>query len=312
MKTWIDRETIDRLGTGLSLQMTANFNHEGCTAGEDTRQRLYITRLNDGTLLAYCHNCGGRGYSRSNSVTNIHTYRPENMANNTMTGELIERGQLKTVFGMDPGLFQPITYGYHPIVDEFISKYGVDPLLAWSSDGWRVTLRQFDGIAYMWLFLPIYDTDGCLMGAEMKRLGHKTLFDYDKKVTKKTLTFGTSTPQMCYDPRHEPHTVVIVEDRISAHRVVQIHGFAAYCLHGTKKLSGVEAHKLAMTYNNVVVWLDNDSDYVKDVAGFNADLLYMFTQRVHIATTKEPKAQTRIFIHAYLNSMVESLDKLYA
>jgi hypothetical protein len=37
---------------------THRYDHTACTAGEDTRQRLYVTRAaHSNTLLLYCHNC---------------------------------------------------------------------------------------------------------------------------------------------------------------------------------------------------------------------------------------------------------------
>jgi hypothetical protein len=48
-------------------------DHDACSAGADTKRRLYIKRLTDGTVLAYCHNCGESGYHRS-KIKNI-TYK---------------------------------------------------------------------------------------------------------------------------------------------------------------------------------------------------------------------------------------------
>ena len=49
-------EQLDEIGPGETIRV----NHEDCYAGEDTRRRLYITRVQaDPTLLVgYCHNCG--------------------------------------------------------------------------------------------------------------------------------------------------------------------------------------------------------------------------------------------------------------
>jgi len=39
-----------------------HINHDNCTAGADTKRRLYIKRTEDGTnILAYCHNCSLHG-----------------------------------------------------------------------------------------------------------------------------------------------------------------------------------------------------------------------------------------------------------
>lgn len=63
----IKQEVIDSLASDGGLQLrdlsigaTVRVNHIGCSAGEDTRKRLYVTRKpapND-LVVAYCHNCG--------------------------------------------------------------------------------------------------------------------------------------------------------------------------------------------------------------------------------------------------------------
>lgn len=41
----------------LPVGKTIRMNHGGCTAGTDTRRRLYVTHDAGGHLLCYCHNC---------------------------------------------------------------------------------------------------------------------------------------------------------------------------------------------------------------------------------------------------------------
>ena len=41
-----------------------HINHEGCSAGEDTKKRLYIKRTHTG-LVAFCHHCGESGFVRN-------------------------------------------------------------------------------------------------------------------------------------------------------------------------------------------------------------------------------------------------------
>lgn len=62
-------------GHYIAPGQTISTNHDGCTAGLDTRQRLYITRKRTDTGrttdLAYCHNCGIGGTSRPTEPANF-------------------------------------------------------------------------------------------------------------------------------------------------------------------------------------------------------------------------------------------------
>lgn len=50
-----------------------NIDHKDCSAGRDTKRRLYIKRKNDDTIVAYCHNCGQAGvHSNRSRVRAIH------------------------------------------------------------------------------------------------------------------------------------------------------------------------------------------------------------------------------------------------
>lgn len=46
------------LGLGVPTGATYRMDHKDCTAGTDTRRRLYITHDSSGDMLVYCHNCG--------------------------------------------------------------------------------------------------------------------------------------------------------------------------------------------------------------------------------------------------------------
>ena len=56
----------------IELGAQVHVNHEGCPEGLDRKKRLYIKRLPDNSVLAYCHHCGSSGYY-ADKITNIHT-----------------------------------------------------------------------------------------------------------------------------------------------------------------------------------------------------------------------------------------------
>lgn len=49
----------------LLVGQQVRINHDNCSAGVDTKERLYVKRTND-AILAYCHNCGGWGVAGVN------------------------------------------------------------------------------------------------------------------------------------------------------------------------------------------------------------------------------------------------------
>ena len=43
-------------------------NHLHCSAGQDTKKRLYLKRIEDGKVLGYCHHCGAKGILKGKRV----------------------------------------------------------------------------------------------------------------------------------------------------------------------------------------------------------------------------------------------------
>ena len=58
----INRELI-KSNAPKTIGMQIHINHKGCSAGEDTKKRLYIKRTVGG-VLAYCHHCSEHGFVR--------------------------------------------------------------------------------------------------------------------------------------------------------------------------------------------------------------------------------------------------------
>ena len=54
-------KNYERLIAGMERGETCRVNHDGCPAGMDTKERLYLTRpaASPNMVLAYCHNCQG-------------------------------------------------------------------------------------------------------------------------------------------------------------------------------------------------------------------------------------------------------------
>jgi hypothetical protein len=65
----IPAHVFTKAGAELQPDEQLRIDHSDCPSGQDTRGRLYIKRKHDGTLLAYCHNCGDYGVHSSRGKT---------------------------------------------------------------------------------------------------------------------------------------------------------------------------------------------------------------------------------------------------
>jgi hypothetical protein len=61
-------------GSSLGLDEQIAINHTNCEAGTDTRSRLYIKRVGENLLVAYCHNCSDKGIY-VDGYSNVNSYR---------------------------------------------------------------------------------------------------------------------------------------------------------------------------------------------------------------------------------------------
>lgn len=58
-------DLLDLPITEIKVGEQGRFNHTNCTAGMDTRGRLYVLHKDNNLWLAYCHNCGETGVLKS-------------------------------------------------------------------------------------------------------------------------------------------------------------------------------------------------------------------------------------------------------
>ncbi len=72
---------------------TVRVNHDPCPAGTDTKRRLYVTRKEDGNVIAYCHNCSCSGFHGSGN-----RFRVDHMAVSHVEIEEKELTMPKTMY----------------------------------------------------------------------------------------------------------------------------------------------------------------------------------------------------------------------
>ena len=240
-------------------------NHEGCPEGLDRKKRLYIKRLPDASVLAYCHHCGLSGYYKDR-VTNIHRVMkrpleesqsaknlllPKDVINDATQWPIDARGWL-------------LKYG---ITDKEIKDYGI------------VHSPSLDRLLF-----PIY-MDGNYVGWQGRS------FAKDGDVPKYLTTVDADNPSgNCGVYKHglDSSTAVLVEDIISAIKVSRTAD--AIALLGSHPTPEV-INWIANRYKNIYIWLDNDKpEVIKQQNKLSSLLKVLVSGRVEIILTKkDPK-----------------------
>ena len=250
---------------------TIRINHTDCEAGEDTRQRLYLTRTHaDATVVVgYCHNCqqGGKHSDKSWSA-----YRNE------------KHGVVNSTPTIRDNVSEP---------DGLVGK-----LVDWPTDAkaWalsrRITQEHADkyGIAYDpssdRVYLPKYSEDA-LEGYQLRAI-HP--WQRPKYLTASTIDAKPYT----YIPNteSEENWAIIVEDLVSA---IHVHDAATeaysnkpgvYVLHGVK-VDPMLMHKIANLYKWATIWLDNDNVHVIKQAELMERTIRLYSSDITVRTIKE-------------------------
>lgn len=226
-------------------------NHDNCPAGVDTKQRLYIRRKEDGSVVWYCHHCNGRGAQNTT---------PRRRTRDTGYTSGVE-GQRSVAEGAnwrsEPYIRKSYTEGYKhcsikaraflsPIDPADVDAYGIAQLHKDKSEVYNERVC-----------IPCYSATG-LCAVQYRRIS-----DTDDR---KYITLGTGYFDSYYLRRghrsYETSTLVITEDVLSA---IKVGGrYRSIALLNSLRIKELEnILKVAKGYDRVVVWLDNDNYYVK-------------------------------------------------
>lgn len=308
---FIPAKYIALLATSLDRGETECFVHDGCLGGESTKRKLYITRKQDNTLLAYCHRCGMRGFVRDpNHVTNIHT---DTTKRHEVLGDtqhwLNQAGVLRASSSISDVMRTP--NGAKPLNRWLESKH-VDPVFA-EKDG---LLAGYTRGGHFWTIMyPCYasglDKDDTLDEPRLTGLQVRYFIeDYQMwpEGHPKVKTFGHAGPHLV-NPNDSP-VLYIVEDRISGIRIAQAGG-AALVLHGCYVPRAEDAHACACMFDRVVVWLDNDNPKVVETAVQIQKVFSMFTDAVFVhASQEEPKNTEPVLLAATVRVDLGGVESL--
>jgi hypothetical protein len=207
------------------------FNHLDCSAGEDTKTRLYVKNV-DGAFLFHCHNCGESGYYRPKEnyspIAEKVEHRPVLIPRSAPTYESLTKITDYDMFRIEGQLW--------------LGQYGFDE-----------ELTDAFGIAetHGGLVLPIYGQDLVgknIVGCQIRKYNGTPKYTTYSTQEYSYLRFGTIA-----DPTKP---LVITEDLLSSYKL-HAAGYHTLCLLGTKMDRKI-LEWVARQHNRQVLWLDDD------------------------------------------------------
>lgn len=294
------REYYDQMDE-IEPGQTTRFNHTECTAGEDTRRRLYVTRTlaDPTTCIAYCHNCQEGGRYDDNGYAKYRTrkhFQGASLVKNAVEDNVTEPPGLIHV-----GVQWPIeakSWAYANKVGTIVAKYGVayDP----SSD--RVYLPRYR-------YMRGRERHGELVGYQLRNLHKNSQPKYVTVQKKDAVGYMRMYPNGHSFGEADSGCAVIVEDFVSGIAIIEATKLDAcgikptvYVNYGTK-VDATMMYKIAGDYDSVLVWLDNDSEHVIEQANtmVNTILLYSDScEASRVITSSDPKHYSGAEIRAIL------------
>lgn len=247
------QDACDELDDG----QTSRIDHATCSAGVDRRSRLYLTKPHHGgrKVLAYCHNCAkGR-------VFNVDAgYRVPHVSPSEYTPSVLHKEELRI------DQYDSWDTAVPSDVLDAVTRYGIsygmciETQIRYDPDTHRLVLPMYEFIRW--------DDEGTnygyLKGVQKKLI--RPAGRQAKYVTEMNSEDSMHTFLRCYRGMAEKSATIIVEDYLSAVRLIQwcmMHPrwhIQVMCNYGTK-VNPVAMNNLEDT-DQYIVWLDNDSPSV--------------------------------------------------
>ncbi len=266
----------------IEVGETKRIDHTTCDAGEDTRQRLYLTRTvaDPTTVIAYCHNCQQGGRWKTDGFTE---YRNNRHDSSRIPASYIHVKEIEVPNHMLSDPREWPTEAKHWALSR---QMGYDTLkkykIKYDPSSQRVFLPRGDFRESEWDNVRGYQL------RDLHGQGSKYLTAQEDN------TYGWST---LWPHPTEPsgRYVVIVEDLLSGiviqEEAIESDGFAPYIYvnHGTK-IDATMMYKIANDPNAtyVTVWLDNDSQHVVNQAKLMARTVSMYNPKCRVRVVDEP------------------------
>ncbi len=223
---------LDSLGSQIHI------NHENCTAGKDTKKRLYIRRLDNGNILAYCHNCSKSGHF-------VEAFSRTRAASKRSYGSIRESESISFSLPKD---YEGDIGTFPASAKTWLYKYGIR----------NDQIKQY-GIGYSEyhkrVVLPIW-RDGELRKYQMRKI-------FEQDIGPKYITFRKNhevKEGFVATGKMLPETLVIVEDVLSAIRVAEQFNSLALM---SDSISDYDLIWICQHFSKVLIWLDNDNRQVQ-------------------------------------------------
>lgn len=279
---------------------TSRIDHTTCSAGEDRRARLYLTKPHHGgrKVLAYCHNCAkGRVFN-------------------------VDEGY-RVPHGPPEDYTRPLSYNLPLNIEDYdsfntalpndvmdaVRRYGIsigmaiEAQIRYDPDTHRLVLPMYEEVE--WRTGPVVRYSK-LKGVQKKLI--RPVGRQAKYITEMNDEDSMHTFLRCYRGVVEKSATIIVEDYLSAVRIIQ---WARYnetwhiqvmCNYGTK-VNPIAMNMLDDT-DQYIVWLDNDSAHVISQGKSISDVLSLLKPGKRIwqnATLSDPKKCSYDEIEGVLN-----------
>jgi hypothetical protein len=245
------KDFISVCDTNAGDNTTWHINHDACTVGADTRSRLYVTKKDAYTFLAYCHNCSGWGVVKVKQKRGEWVkYVPRNTAGREVNTDSVEVEPLPTGLSHNVSMW-PLE------VREWLAKYHI----LTGMNG------PFAGGGYINFFS--YSPS---MNRLIIRLVEATNADGKNPITfwqgrdctgnsplKYYTGVGSTTQPIVIrqDAKKPTEKLFITEDITSAVRIANC-GYDALPLRGTSCHDYDALAAIVCMYDKTIIWLDDD------------------------------------------------------
>ena len=265
-------------------------NHVNCPAGEDTRRRLSIKVTDDRRMLvAHCFNCACSGAIRIPSwMARVCVYTPPVDKAEHDTKQRIWVDAVRTYEAASP----------HIHLEVWPMQY---------FDDCMEQLKAYDmfGMRLFWdnVFIPCGEFPDETTKFIVRNTSKKEYLNILRPDIK------AESNLLVYNPTNSK-TGVVCEDAISGMKIA-IAGYAGIVIGGLS-LSTHDALLISMLYDNVIVWLDNDSTTAKAAAIENSGKMALYTNRItRVRDLNDPKKYTVEKIKGTVDSSCYLLNGVY-
>lgn len=210
-----------------------------CKGGKG-KDKLYITRKEDGSIVAFCHHCHAGG---GTSVSELQGESSSQHDSGFVAGRATKVRGSSTVFAI-PADCQGNTDKWGREALEWAEQY----LTSDQINDSPLSYSDKDGAI---IFPFVTDTDMVMYQAR-----------YFPVREPKYMTYWNHNTDRHYDPMGVSDTLVITEDWISAYKAV-LAGYSAFPLAGSHLSRGSMGKLIARDYRRYVIALDNDNPAVR-------------------------------------------------